>query len=119
MSAESTKGSNGSDPDNVEEKGKQGSDSETETKIKNDVEEHEKDSPRGADSRSDGRKSASSRQGSADGQPGSRPRSSATGEEKVFEVKPKKKVKAGELDPDGHEVTFTVTISIAVPTGEL
>lgn len=127
MSTESVKGSNGeaSDPsgENESNRGKQTPDSDGEIKIRVDVEEHEKGSPRASASRSDGRRSGSpgrqSRSGSGERQPGSRPRSTASGEERMFEAKPKKKTKPGDLDPDGHEVTFTVTISIAVPTGEI
>jgi len=123
MSTEGMKGSNEGTMETSEgapnsEKGKQTPDTDGEAKIQADVEEHEKMSPRSSQTRSDGRKSSSpdrcSRSGSGERQPGS----SASSEEKIFEAKPKKKVKQVDIDPDGHEVTFTVTISIAVPTGE-
>ncbi|XP_052781235.1 uncharacterized protein LOC128217855 isoform X2 [Mya arenaria] len=106
-------------------------DSDGETKIKADAEEHEKSPPRSPGSRSsgsrpaDGRSSKNSpeRKSQSGSRPeslersssGSRPKSTASDEK--IEVKTKKKLKPTELDPDGHEVTFTVTISIAVPTG--
>ncbi|XP_053378149.1 uncharacterized protein LOC123529262 isoform X2 [Mercenaria mercenaria] len=139
MSTESVKGSNddaltpNSDPldgDSTDRSNQKqenvSADSDGETKIKADTEEHEKNStPRSLKS-GDGRKSMSpERSGSSslEKSPSSRPESSESRakssgeiEEKVVGTKTKKKTKKFDIDPDGHEVSFTLTISIAVPT---
>ena len=118
--------------------GKTMSDSEGEAKIKADSEEVEKQrlssagsrsgsekeagekdrsrSPGRASRSSSGRKSVGSspRPKSTD----SRPKSSSSGEV-TFEAKSKKKKKGGEVLLEGHQVTFTVTISVAIPTGNV
>ncbi|KAL4225876.1 hypothetical protein ACF0H5_013865 [Mactra antiquata] len=108
-----------------EKKTKISVDSDGETKIRSDVEEHEKTGSPATPRSSDGRKSFSPQRSarsdskSPSGRPissESRPKSSASGDDKAFEIKPKKKVRKADLDPDGHEVTFTLTISVAVPT---
>lgn len=112
------------------------SDSEGEAKIKADTKEAEKQrspsagSRSGSDKEADGRRSRSpgraSQSSSADRKsPGgtrpksseSRPKSSSSGEI-TFEAKQKKrKKKLNGLFVEGHQVTFTVTISVAIPTG--
>lgn len=49
----------------------------------------------------------------------SRAKNSESADEKITEIKAKKKTKKHEVDTDGHEVSFTVTISVAVPTGKI
>ena len=105
-----------------------------ESKIKDDIKETEKVSPSPEAPKSrpesksdkaegpDGKRSISpqrqSRPTSSDPTTQSeiRPKSSAS-IEGPNNVKVKKKTKKGELDTEGHEVTFTITISIAIPTG--
>ena len=105
--------------------------SEDETKIKMDLNETEKStgSPRTPKSRpesksdkSDGRKSSSlerpSRPTSSDpATTDGRPKSTTSSVDGPSDIKVKKKTKKGEIGLEGHEVTFTITISIAVPTG--
>ena len=117
------------------------SDSEGEAKIKADAEEAEKQRSSSAGSRAESDKegegadeyrseSRHSRSGSGGRKsPGgtSRPRSSDTrpkssssrgSGEVTFGAKSKKKKKKGDnLISEGHQVTFTVTISVAIPTG--
>lgn len=103
-------------------------DSDGETKIKADAEEHEKNpspTPRSGDGRKSRSPERTSRsESSLEKSPSSRPissesraKSSGSPDEKI-EIKVKKKTKKQEVDPDGHEVSFTVTISVAVPTVE-
>ena len=118
--------------------GKTTSDSEGEAKIKADSEEAEKQRLSSAGSRSGSEKEAEEtersrspgRASSSGGRksPGgssprpkssdSRPKSSSSGEV-TFEAKSKNKKKKGsEVLLEGHQVTFTVTISVAIPTGK-
>ena len=131
---ESTEGS----PDKI---GKATSDSEGESKIQADSKEAEKQRSPSAGSRSGSEKEAEEAEGRRSGSPGrqsrassggrkspggtsrpkssdSRPKSSSSGEV-TFEAKSKRKKKKGaELFVEGHQVTFTVTISVAIPTGK-
>ncbi|KAH3893051.1 hypothetical protein DPMN_017190 [Dreissena polymorpha] len=124
MSDQSVKGSNGSARSSDAEpspRKNSPSDSDGETKIRTDSEEHEKSSHTDASIGGSGIIETSADQAESgsmerDAFP-TRPKSGGVGEEKI-EVKTKKKLKPSELDPNGHQVTFTVTISVAVPTVE-
>ncbi|KAL3851656.1 hypothetical protein ACJMK2_015385 [Sinanodonta woodiana] len=97
-------------------------DSDGETKIKIDEKDTEKEDKNGqmVEDLGDGQGSQPPSRQSPLGRPQStdssgRPKSSNSGSV-MFEAKPRKKGK-GNVFIDGHQVTFTVTISMAIPTG--